>query len=135
MSVLDDAHENTGGVLVVYDGHCPFCQKYVQYLRLKRNVGQVSLKDARQDKALQERMSALGFDLDKGMVVKIGDAYYTEGDAMHVLALLSQRVDWWAKTNHWVFKSRRRAELLYPVLRFFRNLVLRLLRRSKFDSQ
>jgi hypothetical protein len=53
---------------------------------------------------------------------------------MQVLALLSTRSGDFNRLNYWLFRSKRVSALLYPLLRACRNLVLRLMGRSRIDN-
>ena len=119
------------GLTLIYDGACPFCSRYVQLLRLRRSVGEVRLVDARQAQSEVRRLAELGFSLDDGMVLLIGDAIYSGADAMTRLALLSTGSDGFNRFNQWLFRSSSRSRLLYPWLRAGRNSALRLLGRPQ----
>lgn len=123
------------GLTLIYDGACPFCSRYVQLLRLRRSVGEVRLVDAREDTAEVQRLTGLGFSLDDGMVLLIGDAIYSGADAMNRLALLSTDSDGFNRLNQWLFRSRSRSRLLYPWLRAGRNSALRLLGRPQIGGE
>ena len=133
-TVSTDEPAQKSGVTVVYDGDCPFCSRYVAMLRLKKTVGQVRLFDARIPHSAVEDVIRRGFDLDEGMVVKIGDAYYAGAESVHVLSLLSTRTDNFNRINYWLFRSRALSRVVYPVLRFGRNLTLRMLGRRKIGE-
>lgn len=121
-------------VIIVYDGECPFCQKYIDLLRLRASVGTVRLVDARSDDPIVGDVLQRGFDLDQGMIVIIGERFYHGASAMQVLAMLSTGVGWFNRFNFYVFRSKRVSTVLYPVLRTGRNLVLRLLGRKPINS-
>ena len=127
----DDNKVQTDGIFVVYDGECPFCSRYVAMLRLREAGGHVELIDARSSHPMVDEVVDRGFDLDEGMVAKIGDAYYAGADCVNVLSLLSTRTNGFNCLNYWMFRSRSFSRILYPLLRFGRNLVLRLLGRTK----
>jgi len=63
-------------IWIVYDGRCPLCPAYVRHLRLKQVMIKVHLVDARTDTPLVREARALQLDLDEGILVKIGDAFY-----------------------------------------------------------
>jgi predicted DCC family thiol-disulfide oxidoreductase YuxK len=118
-------------VVVVYDGECPFCTRYVQLYRIRRLVGRVRLVDARgttPDPVLEE-VRAAGLDLDEGMVVKWGGRTYHGPDAMHVLAMLGAEDSAFGRLNRALFARRGLARRVYPALVAGRKLTLRLLGR------
>lgn len=117
----------------MYDGECPFCSRYVEFLRFRENAGPLRLIDARDGGPERDEVMAEGLDLDEGMVLKLAGRYYHGHDCIHALALLGARKGPLGKFNGWVFRSRRRAAILYPVLRAGRNMALRLLGRKKIQ--
>jgi len=75
-----------------------------------------------------------GLDIDQVMILKIDEQLYYGSDAIHALALLSSRSVIFNRFNYWLFKSKTLSRLLYPVLRFFRNLLLKLLNKTKINN-
>lgn len=117
--------------MLFYDGDCPFCSAYVRYIRVREAVGELTIINMRKEDAPLESIIERGFDLDEGMVLKLGDSYYHGDDCIHMLALLSSPSGVFNKINALVFSSRKRSRILYPVLRSGRNLTLMLLGRRK----
>lgn len=119
---------------LIYDGECPVCSSYVQFVRLRESVGTVKLINARDGGPEVERLQAAGFDLDEGMVLLYNDRIYHGSDCIHMLAMLSTNSGWFNRLNAAIFRSERASRLLYPVLRAGRNLLLRLLGRKRIRS-
>lgn len=115
--------------LLVYDGQCPFCTRYVRWMRLQDTVGELRLIDARGDDPVVDEVRALGFDLDQGMVLRLERQWYHGAEALRVLAMLSSPVGIFNRLNHHLFSGRWRARSWYPLLRGLRRLALWLLRR------
>ena len=90
--------------------------------------------DAREDSAIMQEITALGLDIDQGMVLKMANSTYYGSDAIYMLSLLSSRSGVFNRLNYHLFKSRRVAKWLYPVLRGCRNLLLKLLRKRKINN-
>ena len=122
-------------VLIVYDGQCPFCSRYVKLVRLRESVGQVRLVNAREGGPLVEELQRAGVDLDEGMALKLDGRLYHGHDCIHMLALLSTPSSAFNRLTAALFRSPRAARLLYPVLRAGRNAALRLLGRSKIREE
>lgn len=83
--------------------------------------------------AAADRVAALaarGLDLDEGIVVKAGEAYFSGAEATRYLARLHAPAGWVERFAAWGFDSPRRAALAYPVFRAFRRLMLFVLRRK-----
>src|SRR3989344_5307442 len=121
-------------ILLVYDKQCPVCDNYCQLVHIRETVGELKLVDARQSSAGMDENNPQGRDIDQGMVLKMGDRLYYGTDAIHALALISSRSGIFNRLNYWMFKSRTLSRIFYPILRFFRNLLLKLLRRTKINN-
>jgi predicted DCC family thiol-disulfide oxidoreductase YuxK len=117
--------------LVVYDGECPFCSRYVRFTRLQNAIGKVTLKDARDldDSTLAEIRKV--YDLDQGMLFVYGGTVYFGADAIHAMSLLSQDSSTLGRLNAAIFRNRQVTRLLYPVLRLGRAAALAWLGRRR----
>jgi predicted DCC family thiol-disulfide oxidoreductase YuxK len=104
---------------IVYDGDCPFCRNYVALLRL-RERHDVRLVDARREPALAAQY---GLDLNEGMIVDMDGKVHHGARAVSLLSHLSGRFG--------LLRSERVASAVYPLLRFGRNVTLKLLGRSQ----
>jgi len=121
-------------ILLVYDKQCPACDCYCQMLRIRQSVGELVLVDAREPSGIMGEITAAGLDIDQGMVLKLGDALYYGADAIHLLSLIGSRSGLFNRVNFWLFRSKTIAGYLYPVLRLLRNLLLKILRKSKINN-
>ena len=121
-------------ILLVYDKDCPACDNYCQVVRIRESIGELKIINAREDSEVLEEVTQLGLDIDQGMVLKMGGVIYYGADAIHALALISSRSGLFNKLNYWLFKSKRVSAVLYPVLRFFRNLLLKMLGKTKINN-
>ena len=75
-----------------------------------------------------------GLDIDQGMVLKMGDQLYYGSDAIHALALISSRSGLFNRVNYWLFKSRTVSKVMYPILKTCRNLLLKMLGKTKINN-
>ncbi len=126
-------------VIVIYDKECPACDNYCQWIRLNKTIDHAHQKnllliDAREHPEHVQKITEQGLDIDQGMIVIIADKLYYGSDAIHVLALMSSRTGVFNRFNYWLFKSKNRAHILYPVLRTLRNLLLKLLGKTKINN-
>lgn len=115
---------------LVYDGDCPVCQNYVKFFRVRDNVN-LHLIDARVNFTLRNEIDARGWDIDEGMVLKVGDELYYGSEAIHVLALLGTSKDLVNKLNYVIFASKPMARIVYPLCKQVRTILLWALRIPK----
>jgi predicted DCC family thiol-disulfide oxidoreductase YuxK len=121
-------------IILVYDKECPACDNYCQIVRIREDIGELMLVDAREPTPIMDEITALGWDIDQGMVLKIGNRLYYGAEAIHALALISSRSGVFNRLNYWLFKSTWLSHLLYPILRSLRNLLLKILRKTKINN-
>lgn len=119
---------------LVYDKQCPACNYYCQLIRINETVGELTLIDARDDDPMMKKITAQGLDIDQGMVLVIEDTLYYGSDAIQALALMSSRSGLFNQLNYQIFKHPVIAKNLYPLLRISRNILLKLLRKSKINN-
>ncbi|MCH8543105.1 MAG: DUF393 domain-containing protein [Alcanivorax sp.] len=121
-------------IWLLYDTACPACDHYCHLVRIRESVGELVLVDAREPGALLDEVTALGLDIDQGMVLKVDEQLYYGADAIHALALLGSNSGLFNRLNYHMFRSPRLARVLYPVLRSCRNLLLKLLRKTRINN-
>ncbi len=121
-------------ILLVYDKECPACNAYCQVIRIRETVGELRIVDAREESDVLSEITQQGLDIDQGMVLKMGDQLYYGSDAIHALSLIGSRSGVFNRLNYWVFRSKSVSRLLYPVLRFCRNLLLKVLGKTKINN-
>ena len=126
--------EHRDRLILVYDKQCPMCDAYCRMVRVREAAGNLELFDARDGGPIIDDLTARGLDIDEGMVLIAGDELYYGSDAINALSLLSSRSGMFNRFNYRVFKSKRLSGLLYPVLRSGRNLLLKLLGRSRINN-
>lgn len=126
--------QNTKKIFLIYDKQCPACDFYCNIVRIKETVGELVLVDARQGSELMAEITALGWDIDQGMVLKIDQQLYYGSEAIHILSSIGSESGLFNRLNYWLFKSKARAAILYPPLRSMRNLLLKLLGKSKINN-
>ena len=125
---------DTTEIHLVYDRECPVCEAYCRMIRIREAAGVLRLVNARDAGEIMDEITAKGFDIDEGMVLKVGNALYYGADAIHVLSLMSNRSGVFNRFTYWIFRSKGLSAVLYPLFRFFRNLLLKLLRKSRINN-
>jgi hypothetical protein len=103
-------------------------------VRIKESVGRLVLVDARDGGAIMGEITGKGLDIDQGMVVKVGGEMYYGSDAIHVLALMGTNKGFFNRLCYWSFRSKAVSSVLYPILRACRNLLLKLLGKTKINN-
>lgn len=119
---------------LVYDKQCPACDFYCNLVRIEQSVGELTLVDARQNPRVMDEITRRGWDIDEGMVLKVGDQLYYGSDAIHALSLMSSRSGFFNRLNYWLFRSSGRSRFLYPILRFLRGLLLKLMGLTRINN-
>jgi len=125
---------NSDEILLVYDKECPVCHTYCQNVQIRETAGDLKIVDARATSEVMREITSRGFDIDQGMVLKMGGRLYYGADAIHALSLLSGRKNIFNRFNYWTFRSRTLSSYLYPVLRAGRNLLLKILGKTKINN-
>ncbi len=121
-------------ILLVYDKECPACNNYCQVIRIREDVGDLKIVDARENSKVLDEITERGLDIDQGMVLKMGGQIYYGSDAIHTLALISSSSGIFNRINYWIFKSKSLSAILYPILRACRNLLLKILGKTKINN-
>ena len=118
-------------MILIYDGECPFCTRYVRLARIRKAAGELRLVNARDGGPEVEAAKLKGYVIDEGMVLIMNDSFYHGDDCLNMLALLSTRQGLFNRINYWLFRYRWLSKVSYPVLRAGRNTVLWLMGRKK----
>ena len=121
-------------ILLVYDKQCPVCDSYCRHVRIEESVGDLKMIDARESSDVLDEITSLGLDIDQGMVLKRGREIHYGADAINALALMSSRSGFFNRLNYLLFYSKRVSRILYPGLRGCRNLLLKILGKTKINN-
>jgi hypothetical protein len=131
---LENELRNGSCLAVVYDGDCPFCSSYVTMTKIRNVVGMPTLLNARERPDLVRDLARAGIDLDSGMAVYYQGRIFVGGEAMHLLALLSEPESLFDKATAVMLRWRNFALWVYPVLRSGRNLLVKLRNRPPLQD-
>ena len=119
---------------VVYDKECPICEFYCQRIDVRESAGELVRVNARDDSEIMSEITELGLDIDEGMVVRVGDELHYGADAIHALAQLGSEKGFVNNAARLGFGSRRVARLLYPFFKILRNLLLKILGKTRINN-
>jgi predicted DCC family thiol-disulfide oxidoreductase YuxK len=126
--------EAAGEILLVYDWECPVCNIYCRLLHVRPTAGRLRLVNARESTAVLREITKAGLDIDQGMVAKMDGQLYYGSDAIHALALVSDRNDLFNRLTNYIFRSSQWSRVLYPRLRICRNLLLKAMGKTKINN-
>ena len=115
---------------IIYDGDCPFCSQFVALYRIRQNVGQVELIDAREHPDVVADVTRRGYELDDGMIAIWDGRYYYGQESVTLMSMLSDDAGVFARLNRILFAKPAVAKRIYPVMVQGRKMVLRLLGRK-----
>ena len=125
---------NNNIIYLIYDGECPICNYAAKVIKLRQAVGKLEIINARNKHPLVDEVNNHNYDLNNGILVKYQGNLYYGNDAMHLLALLGSPVDLFNKINTILFKFKILVIICYPIFKFFRNCLLKILNIKKIKN-
>lgn len=134
----DDDHGITepDGVWFLYDGECPMCRSVAQAVRIKKRYGSLHLIDARhaQGHPLYIDVTRRGLSLDEGMVIFAEGQVFHGKDAVTFVGRFGDPITPTTILSKVLFQTKVVADLLYPVLRGCRNMLLAIKGVEQIDN-
>ncbi len=115
---------------IYYDGDCPFCTQFVLLSKLKKEY-EVSINNLRNNPDKVKEFKEKLYDVNEGMVVIFDNEVYFGHEAVHLMTKLSDKNYFLSKIYNIFFSNLAFTKFLYPIMRFFRNITLRILGRKK----
>ena len=111
--------------LFIYDGECPFCNHFAQLLELKSNLHEFEILDGRKNLPLLSELYSQGYDLNKGAILRNNEKIMHGADAINwICSQIKEPSDSLLEILRIIFKSNKRANLLFPFLLWGRRLTL-----------
>lgn len=115
---------------LLYDGECPACRSYVAFSRLRQLYPDIALIDARMAPDLVASLRVQGYEINEGMVLKLGQAIHFGPEATRMIAALGQTApSAVTRLGLHVVGGAAWSTALYPWLNRARQLLLRFLGR------
>lgn len=121
--------EIRASTVVVYDGQCPFCSRFADYLAVRKRIRSIKLLDARGWPELVDICRRSGVDLNDGFLVIEGNQLYVGAAGMRILGLRTQEGGTKASMLRVFLLPPALANVAYALLSHGRKIVLRLLGR------
>lgn len=134
---MNSATAHAPQIIFIYDGECPICQMGAKFFRTKSAAGELLALDGRSLKAgdaLYEALKARQLNLDEGMVIVHGDAFYHGEEALKYMAIISADYGFMNRFFLPLFSRAWLAKLAYPVFKAGRNAALTLKRVNKIGN-
>jgi hypothetical protein len=103
-------------------------------VKVRESVGDLRIVNARENSDVMNEITSRGLDIDRGMILIMGGQFYCGADAVHALALMGSRSGVFNRLNYWMFRSKTASALIYPVLRWGRNMLLKILGKTKINN-
>jgi len=119
-------------ILIYYDGGCPFCTYFVLFskLRKKYNILTRNLRDF-PDKVNEFKKNS--YDVNDGMIAIFDGKVYFGHEALNLIAKLSDKRFISSIIYKTLFSNIYISKFMYPILKFFRKVTLKLLNRKKIN--
>ena len=109
----------------IYDGECPFCNRFAQLIELKSCLPGFEILDGRKNLALLSQLYKQGYDLNKGAIIINNGTIMHGADAINwICAEMKQPSDSLLEILRTIFTSAKRTNFLFPLLLWGRRLSL-----------
>jgi len=113
-------------IILLYDKDCPFCEKYSQYVQL-RKLHDIDILNAREQPELIEDLREKGFDIDRGMILLIDEKVYHGKDAVLQIDKLTGKKGFFDKLGRGITSIPGVMTFVYPLMKSVRWLSLKVL--------
>ena len=108
-------------IILYYDGDCPFCNKYVDILKLKKCFD-IKICNARVDLSWKNYGDKL--ILDDGVILFYGDKYYQGVAAIDMLLDICKYNGMFFSFQKFIFSNKILGNIVYTCFKFFRKIAL-----------
>ena len=109
-------------IIFIYDGECPFCNKFAALLELKSNIPNLEIKNAREEPSEMPN----GYDMDIKGAILLKDNKLLSGSAAinWICTQIEKPSDILLSTLKILFKSKERTSIFFPFLLLARRTLL-----------
>lgn len=105
---------------LLYDKDCPFCRNYMKFQELKDAYKDIKILNARENYQLVKEMKLLNYNIDDGMILKLGDKIYFGDEVLNFLAKNGIKNNFINYLTNTLFKSVLVSKTLYPLFKYLR---------------
>ena len=112
-------------VTFLYDGDCPFCNKFAELIELKGSIPNLKIKNARENLPQLTALYKQGYDIDRGAIL-IRDKEILHGsNAINwICKQINEPSDSLLEVIRVLFTSEYRTKLFFPLLIWGRRIIL-----------
>ena len=101
----------------IYDGECPFCDKFAELLEIKSKINNINILDGRKNLSIIKSLLEKGYDLDKGAILLKDDDIFHGANAINTICKeIKNPSSNLLKILSSVFKSNKRTKFFFPLL-------------------
>ena len=112
-------------LVFIYDGECPFCNKFAELIELKSGLPNIAILNGRENIILIKNLLEKGYDLNEGAILMKGE------DIMHgpialnyICSRITNPSSDLLKILKITFDSNQRANFIFPFLIVARRIAL-----------
>ena len=112
-------------LVFIYDGECPFCNKFAELLEFKSGLPNISIKDARKNLSDLAILHKKGYDIDHGAILLKDDEILHGANAINfICSQIKEPSDSLLKLLSITFASNQRSYFFFPFLLIARRTIL-----------
>ena len=112
-------------LVFIYDGDCPFCNKFAELIELKSSLPNLTVKNARKNKLDIKELYLKGYDIDQGAILLKNDEILHGASAINwICSQIKEPSDSLLRILSMTFMSKKRTNLLFPLLLISRRIIL-----------
>lgn len=112
-------------LILLYDGDCPICQNYRDYIELRKNYD-IELLNARENIELTKELFLKGYDINSGIILIKGENIFHKHEALVEISFLSKPIHRFDRLIYSLSRKRSVMKIIYPFLFHFRKLLLKI---------
>jgi len=112
-----------------YDDECPFCKEYSKYVELRKKFD-IKIINARQSIEKIKEFKSKGIDINNGMIVEYEGEIFQGSDGIRIIDKYIDKKRTSDRLISAIIKLPGFKLLIYPLVKFIRKVVLKLLGKN-----